>query len=124
MASSDIVYIKGLQVEAVIGVLAWERKIKQRLRLDIEMVTDVAPAAESDDLTKTLDYAAISNSVIAFAQAHQWQLIETFADKVAQYIMAAYSVDSLKVTVAKPAAVREAAEVGVIIKRERQADAG
>ncbi|MHC9038000.1 dihydroneopterin aldolase, partial [Cobetia marina] len=45
----DRVLIEALAVETVIGVYDWERTIRQRLMIDLEMATDIRPAAAGDD---------------------------------------------------------------------------
>ena len=46
----DIIYISQLRVETVIGVYEWERHIRQVVLLDLEMATDVARAAATDNM--------------------------------------------------------------------------
>ena len=112
----NIVYIKGLRAEAVIGVYAWERDIRQPLVLDLEMASDTAKAAASDDIAHALDYAAISQQVIALVEGSEYQLIETLADAVARMIMSDFGVPWLRLRLGKPGAVAEAEDVGVIIE--------
>ena len=50
---TDVILIEGLHAEAVIGVFDWERKIKQRLVIDLELYTDISKAASTDDLQYT-----------------------------------------------------------------------
>ena len=45
----DIVFIEDLQIDTVIGIYDWERKIRQTVSLDIEMATDIRKAAETDE---------------------------------------------------------------------------
>ena len=111
-----IVYIKGLRVQAVIGVYAWERHIRQMLVLDLEMASDTARAVACDEIAHALDYAAISKQVIALVEGSEFQLIETLADAVAQMIVRDFGVPWLRLRLAKPGAVAEAEEVGVIIE--------
>jgi dihydroneopterin aldolase len=79
----NIVYIKGLQAQSVIGVYAWEREIRQTLVLDLEMASDTARAAASDQIADALDYAAISSQVISLVEGSEYQLIESLAEEVA-----------------------------------------
>src|SRR5690606_30784501 len=44
-AHMDIVFLRGLRVDTVIGVYGWERQIRQTLSLDLELGVDVAAAA-------------------------------------------------------------------------------
>ena len=44
----DIVFIHDLQIETVIGIYDWERKIRQTISLDVEMATDIGKAGKSE----------------------------------------------------------------------------
>lgn len=113
----DKVFIKGLKVDTVIGVYDWEREIRQTLVLDMELGTDIGPAAATDDLSKTLDYETISNRLKSFIAEREFQLVETLAEEVARLLMMEFSIPWLKLTLAKPGAVPDADTVGIIIER-------
>jgi dihydroneopterin aldolase len=112
----NTVYIRGLRTQAVIGVYEWERQIRQTLVLDLEMASDTARAAASDQIVDALDYAAISSRVIALVEASEYQLIEALADAVARMVTGEFDVPWLRLRVSKPGAVQEAEDVGVIIE--------
>lgn len=113
----DKVFITGLKVETVIGVYAWEREIRQLLVLDLELATDIKPAAVNDELEKTLDYAAISNRTIEFVQQSDFQLVETLAERLVELLMTEFAIPWIKLRLQKPGAVKEAESVGVMIER-------
>ncbi|SDT27605.1 dihydroneopterin aldolase [Halopseudomonas xinjiangensis] len=114
----DQVFINGLSVDAVIGVYDWERIAPQRLIIDLDMGWDMARAAAEDDITATLDYAAISQRIAGFAAASSCALVETFADRLASAIICEFGVPWLRLRVTKPGAVPEAlGGVGVLIER-------
>ena len=52
----DIVFIKELCVETIIGIYDWERKIKQVVCIDLELETEIKSASSSDDIQDTVDY--------------------------------------------------------------------
>jgi len=113
----DIVFLTALETDPVIGIYDWERKITQRVLIDLEMATDIRRAAETDDIQHTLDYEAISNRVITFTNDSEYGLIETLAEKIAETVMQEFSVPWLRVTVHKPGAIEAAADVGLSIER-------
>jgi len=113
----DRVLIEALAVETVIGVYDWERTIRQRLVMDLEMATDIRAAAADDDLTHTLDYAAISARIQTFAAESRFELVETFAERLVALLREEFGIPWLTMTVRKPGAVPEAAAVGVRIVR-------
>lgn len=112
----NIVYIKGLQAQAVIGVYEWERHIRQTLVLDLEMASNTALAAARDEIAHALDYATLSRQVIALVESSEYQLIETLAEAVAGMIMREFGVPWLRLRLSKPGAVAEAEDVGVVIE--------
>ena len=114
---TDKVLIFGLRAEAVIGVYDWERDLRQPLEFDIEMATDVAAAAENDDLGMAIDYAAVSRRVIEEVEGSTYQLIESLAEHLAAMILREFGVGWLQLRVKKPSAVPEACGVGVLIER-------
>ncbi|WP_447529553.1 MULTISPECIES: dihydroneopterin aldolase [unclassified Vreelandella] len=113
----DRILIEGLVIETVIGVYDWERTITQSLRLDLTLATDIRPAAATDDLRLTLDYAAICQRIQQFADAHQFALIETFAERLCEYLRHEFPISWLRLAVRKPGAVPQAQSVGLEIVR-------
>lgn len=113
----DIIFIRELRVDAVIGIYDWERAIKQTLSFDLEMATDIAKAAASDHIDDTLNYKAVAKRVITFVEGSDFQLVETLAERVADLIRSEFAVPWLRLTLNKGGAVRGAKGVGVIIER-------
>jgi dihydroneopterin aldolase len=115
----DIVFIQGLKIDCVIGIYAWERKIRQEMLLDIEMGFDILPASQTDNIAQTLDYKAVSKRLIDFVKRSEFQLVETLAEKICEIILAEFKVEHVKLTLNKGKAVTGARGVGVIISRRK-----
>ncbi|XGA79341.1 dihydroneopterin aldolase [Halomonas sp. CH40] len=113
----DCIFIEALKVDTIIGVYDWERTLHQSLSLDLEMSTDIRPAAANDDVSLTLDYAAISQRIQHFADEHQFALIETFAEQLLDTLRHEFPIGRVKLTVRKPGAVAAAQSVGLTIIR-------
>jgi dihydroneopterin aldolase len=117
----DIIFLRGLHIETTIGVYDWERVIKQTVILDLEMGTDIRPAAASDDIADTLDYKALSKRVIGFVESSEFLLVETLAEKVAELLLQEFGIPWLRLSLNKKGAIRGATDVGIIIERGRHA---
>lgn len=113
----DIVYIRDLKIDTVIGIFDWERRIRQTISLDLEMASDISLAAQSDHIRDALDYKAVAKRLIAFVQASEFQLVETLAEQVAGIVREEFNVPWLRLRLSKPGALRGAQDVGVIIER-------
>jgi len=113
----DIVYIRELRADTVIGVYDWERRIRQTVILDLDLASDNRRAAAGDGIDDALDYAAISARLVAYIHSSEFQLIETLAERVAAIILDEFAVPWLRLRLSKPGAVAAAREVGVQIER-------
>jgi len=113
----DTVFIEGLEIDALIGIYDWERRIRQVLRLDLELAFDNRIPAASDDIDDTLDYKAISKRLIDYVQQSNFQLVETLAEHCAALVLEEFPVTWLRLKLSKPGAVRGARAVGVSIER-------
>ena len=113
----DIVYIRELKIDTIIGIYDWEREVKQTVSLDLEMATDIRKSAQSDSIEDTLDYKAVSKRLISFISESEFQLVEAMAEQCADIVLTEFSVPWLRLRLSKPGAVRGAKDVGVIIER-------
>lgn len=113
----DIIYIKDLRVQTIIGIFDWERKTKQEVSIDMEFPFDCKKAAASDSIDDALDYKVITKAVIKFVEESSFQLQETLAEGIAALIKENFDVESLKLRISKPGALRGAKDVGLVIYR-------
>jgi dihydroneopterin aldolase len=117
MDTVDRIFLRGLKIEAVVGIWDWERRIKQTVSLDLEMATDVRKAATTDSIDSALNYKEIAKRLIAFVGESQFQLVESLAEAVAKLIVEEFGVPWVRVCVAKPGAIEGSREVGIQIER-------
>lgn len=113
----DKVFIEGLEIETLIGIYDWERRIRQPLVLDIEMAFDNRVPAASDDIALTLDYKAVSKRLVEYVEQSGFGLVETLAERCAAIILDEFGVAHVRLKLSKPGAVRGARAVGVVIER-------
>ncbi|WP_298811343.1 dihydroneopterin aldolase [uncultured Psychrobacter sp.] len=114
---SDVVFIKGLKVDAVIGVYDWERAITQPLLIDIALETDISRAAVSDDVSDALSYKEVCDDVSEWCKEIQAKLLEHLAGQISDKIFAKYDCQKITLSIAKPTAIAQADAVGVQITR-------
>lgn len=116
----DAIVIEGLKVETVVGCFNWERQIQQPLMLDLEIATCLAQAGESDDLVDTLNYAEICDIATQVIVNAAPKLIEHAAKLVIDALFTTYpSIESIKITIRKPAIIAQAHSVGIRLERHR-----
>jgi len=115
--SMDIIYLKDLRIDAIVGIYAWERRTRQTVIFDIEMGADISKAARTDAIEDTLNYKAVAKRIISFVEDSDCQLIETLAERVADILLREFKVPWLRLSLNKQGAVRGVRDVGVIIER-------
>lgn len=113
----DIIFLRDLRIDTVIGIYDWERRVRQTISLDLEMATDIRKAAATDAIDDTLNYKAVAKRLIAFVEASEFQLVETLAERITGIVLDEFNVPWVRLTLNKTGAVRGAKDVGVIIER-------
>lgn len=114
---TDIVFIRGLRIEALIGVYPHERVAPRPLVFDIELHGDNRIAAASDALADALDYHAISTRLAEFVGQTRFNLVETLAEQCAALVLREFGASGVRLRLTKPAAFPGADAVGVSIAR-------
>jgi dihydroneopterin aldolase len=119
MTSSDRIFLRGLEIDCIIGFIEWERRIKQTVVIDLEMPVDCRRAALTDEVADTVDYKKVSKRIIAFVEASEFKLVETLAHRVAMLIIEEFGVEWIRLSVNKPGAIRGSRDVGITLERTR-----
>jgi 7,8-dihydroneopterin aldolase/epimerase/oxygenase len=116
----DTIIIEQLRVDTIIGVHEWERSVKQTLVITVALACDVQKAAAKDSLNDAVDYVRIANRIVAFAGKNQFQLMETFAEQLAQLLLAEFAIASVTIDLCKPGAIAQALSAGIHIERSNR----
>jgi dihydroneopterin aldolase len=101
----DRLSLLGMRFEGRHGVLPEEKLNPQRFEIDVVLDADLDPAARSDDLTRTVDYAEVFALVEGIATGPSFDLIEALAGAIADAVLAATDegiVSGIEVRVRKP----------------------
>lgn len=113
----DIIFVRGLEIETIVGIFDWERVTPRKIILDLEMATDNPKAAATDSIEDALDYDAVSKRIIAFVESSRFYLIETLAERICEILLKEFKVPWVRLTLNKIGAVKGASDVGIIIER-------
>lgn len=116
----DTIFIRGLRVETIVGLHAWERQLERPLIFDLELGTDTREAAASDRVRDAIDYAAVAETVTRLAKETQPALLETLAERIARQLFEDFPIQRLRLVIDKPGAVPDVRQIGVAIERTRE----
>ncbi len=115
----DKVFIRNLQVDAIIGIYDFERVKKQPIIITLEMQWDNKKPASTENILDALDYEKISNSVKTLIENSSFQLVETLAETIVQHVIQTYGTEKVTLELNKPEAISFAESVGIIITRQK-----
>jgi len=115
---ADLILIRGLRVDCIIGLAEWERMVAQTVVVDLKLWCDVRGPAAHDRLgADDLNTKALSKRLQAFISGSTFQLLETLTERVAALILQEFKVQRVRVRVTKPGALRGARSVAVQVER-------
>jgi 7,8-dihydroneopterin aldolase/epimerase/oxygenase len=97
----DQIIISDLEVHYRVGVPDEERTLPQRLLISVTIDHSFGSAQDSDDLSQTIDYGAITTQLNHFGNNKEWKLIERLANDIAQWILTDFQARQVTVEVKK-----------------------
>lgn len=112
------VFVRDLLVEAELGVLESEKGRTQRVRLNLDVVTD-ATRPHNDEISNVLCYAELADGMRRILASRHIHLVETIADEIAAFTLSYPDALIVTVRVEKLDAVAGTEAVGVEITRTR-----
>ena len=117
----DKIAITGLRGYGYHGVLPAERETGQQFVVDAVVWVDTSAAAASDDLSATVNYAALACRLAGIVSGEPVDLIETLAQRLAAACLDDSRVRHAEITVHKPEAPVgvPVTDVSVTIRRSR-----
>jgi dihydroneopterin aldolase/D-erythro-7,8-dihydroneopterin triphosphate epimerase len=118
--NSDKILIKDLLLRCIVGINESERREKQDVLINVAIWANLTEAAETDDVSKTVDYKGITKDIVKLVENSEFFLVETLAESVANVCLQHERVEKVRVTIEKPGALRFARSVGVEILRKKE----
>jgi len=116
----DEIRIEELLVRTVIGINGEERRDRQDVLINLVLFVDTRAAGRTDDIADTpVNYRTLTKRVICRVEESRFHLIERLAQEIADLCLEEPGVGQVRVEVAKPAALRFARSVRIVIDRRR-----
>lgn len=115
----DLIFIEGFTGHTVIGIHHDELHDTQPLRMDIAAGVPRPRACDTDRIADTIDYSVVRARLHRLLEEHCVQLLEAFAESVADILLDEFGAHWVRVAVAKPRKFDDVEAVGVVIERRR-----
>ena len=101
----DKIHLNNMAFYGYHGLLQEETTLGQKFFVDIELFLDLKEAGQNDDLTKSVSYADVYNTVKNIAEGEPFKLLEAFSEALSNTILEKYPlVDGLNIKIRKPEA--------------------
>ncbi|MGJ8559887.1 MAG: dihydroneopterin aldolase [Litorimonas sp.] len=118
--ASTRIFVRGLLIQASIGVHPHEHEQTQPVIIDIELDMGGMDLPKDDRLHETLDYGLVAEKAEELALEAHVQLVETLAERIADWALSADArVQRVAVSIAKPQALLKADLAGVEVVKTR-----
>lgn len=119
MADLDVIFIRDIRLDTLIGAYEFERRQPRTLRIDIEIGRRSIAACQTDHLADTIDYAAVVEVIREIFSSHRYHLLEPLAEAIVTRVLEKFSAQWACIELSKSEVVPDAREVGVRIERTR-----
>ena len=116
-APLDLIFIEGFVGETVIGIHASELHHPQPLVIDVHAGLARARACDTDRIGDTIDYGVVCERMRRLLIEHRVQLLEAFAESIAEILINEFGASWVRVKVVKPKKFADVQAVGVQIER-------
>ncbi len=119
LSPMDIIFIDGFRGSTIIGICEDELRVPQPVRIDLAAGLPRSAACSTDRIGDTIDYGEVRAALREMLASHRFQLLEAFAEAIANLLLTRFGAHWLRVSVTKPAKFDDVDAVGVTIERRR-----
>src|SRR5210317_623458 len=113
------VIIKNLVLNIFIGIHSFEKKKKQRVRFNIEVITNPFVKPNNKDLTTILNYEEIINKIKILVKKEHNELLEDLAENIFTIIFKNNLARKAKIKIEKLEIIKNSESVGVEFLKSR-----
>jgi dihydroneopterin aldolase len=113
------VIIKNLVLNIFIGIHNFEKKKKQRVRFNIEVVTNPNIKPNNKDLTTILNYEDLINKIKLLVKKHHHELLEDLAENIFEIIFQNRLVKKTNIKIEKLDIIKNSESVGIEFSKSK-----
>jgi 7,8-dihydroneopterin aldolase/epimerase/oxygenase len=114
------VFIKDFIIEEIIGIYEHEKIKKQKVKFNIVMEIDKNIIPDEQDIKSIVDYEKITRKLENLTKAKKYNFLESLAEDSFKEIFEDKRINSVKIKIEKPEAIKNAESVGVEVFKNRK----
>ena len=114
------VFIKDFIIEEIIGIHKHEKIKKQKIKFNIVLDVDQSSVPDEKDIKSIVDYEKITNKLESLTKIKKYNFLESLAEDSFKEIFEDKRINSAKIKIEKPEAIKNAGSVGVEVFKTRK----
>jgi len=113
------VFIKDFIVQEIIGIHEHEKTEKQKIKFNIVVNVNQNTVPDEKDIKSIVDYEKITNKLENLVKNKKYNFLESLAEDSFGEIFEDKRINSVKIKIEKPDAIKNADSVGVEVFKSR-----
>jgi len=114
------VFIKDFIIEEIIGIHEHEKIKKQKIKFNIVMEVNPNTIPDEHDIKSIVDYEKITRKLESLVKTKKYNFLESLAEDSFKEIFEDKRINSVKIKIEKPEAIKNAKSVGVEVFKNRR----
>jgi len=113
------VFIKDFIIHEIIGIHDHEKIKKQKIKFNIVIDVNQNTIPDEKDIKSIIDYEKITSKIENLTKSKKYNFLESLAEDSFEEIFEDERVNSVKIAIEKPDAIKNADSVGVEVFKNR-----
>ena len=113
------VFIKDFTIQEIIGIHEHEKTKKQKIKFNIVVNVNQNTVPDEKDIKSIVDYEKITNKLENLVKNKKYNFLESLAEDSFKEIFEDKRINSVKIKIEKPDAIKNADSVGVEVLKNR-----
>ena len=113
------VFIKDFIIQEIIGIHEHEKTKKQKIKFNIVVNVNQNTVPDEKDIKSIVDYEKITNKLENLVKNKKYNFLESLAEDSFKEIFEDKRINSVKIKIEKPDAIKNAKSVGVEVFKSR-----
>ena len=114
------VFVKDFIIEEIIGFYKHEKEKKQKIIFNIVLDIDQRSLPDEKNIKSIVDYEKITNKLENLTKSKKYNFLESLAEDSFKEIFEDKRINSIKIKIEKPEAIKNARSVGVEVFKTRK----
>ena len=114
------VFIKDFIIEEIIGIHEHEKIKKQKIKFNIVMEVNPNTIPDEHNIKSIVDYEKVTQKLENLVKTKKYNFLESLAEDSFKEIFEDKRINSVKIKIEKPEAIKNAKSVGVEVFKNRR----